>query len=317
MGRPTAVDEMPLREQVVIEPFDKWALDFVGPIAPMSRKKKYILVCTYFVTKWVEAKALYQATEKSVIEFIYEEIFTHFGVPHEIVTDQGAQFTSKLMKELTDRYGIKHCKSSPYHPQANGQVESTNKVLEAILTKTIHLHHRDWADRLPESLWAYRTTWRNTTGHTPYELVFGKQILLPIEFQVHTFRLTTELGLDLSEAQKQRVMQLNELGEMRQDALQRTILVQNQRSKWHDKYIKKKHFQPGDWALLFDSKYKTFKGKLTTRWLGPYEVETVFNNGAVKIKTIDDSQNSFVVNGHRLKSVQQTVVKRRFLTRSG
>jgi transposase InsO family protein len=156
------------------------------------------------------------------------------------------------MKELTDRYGIKHCKSSPYHPQANGKMESTNKVLEAILTKTIHLHHKDWADRLPEALWAYRTTWRNTTGHTPYELVFGKQILLPIEFQIHTFRLAAELGLDLSEAQKKRVMQLNELGEMRQDVLQRTILVQSQRSKWHDKYIKKNHFQPGDWALLFD-----------------------------------------------------------------
>jgi hypothetical protein len=205
------------------------------------------------------------------------------------------------MKEPTDRYRIKHCKSSPYHPQANGQVESTNKVLETILTNTIHLHHKYWVDRLPEALWAYRTTWRNTTGHTPYELVFGKQILLPIEFQIHTFRLVAELGLDLSEAQKQRVMQLNELGEMRQDALQRTILVQSQRNKWHDKYIKKKHFQPGDWALLFDSKYKTFKGKLTTRWLGPYEVETIFDNGSVRIKTIDDSQNSFVVNGHRLK----------------
>jgi hypothetical protein len=119
--------------------------------------------------------------------------------------------------------------------------------------------------------------------------------------------------LDLSEAQKQRVMQLNELGEMRQDALQRTILVQSQRSKWHDKYIKKKHFQPGDWALLFDSKYKTFKGKLTTRWLGPYEVETVFDNGSVKIKTIDDSQNSFVVNGHRLKVYNKPLSKDDFL----
>jgi hypothetical protein len=107
------------------------------------------------------------------------------------------------MRELTEKYGIKHCKSSPYHPQANGQVESTNKVLEAILTKTVQLHHRDWADRLPEALWAYRTTWRNTTGHTPYELVYGKQVLLPIEFQVRTFRIATELGLNLDEAQKQ------------------------------------------------------------------------------------------------------------------
>ena len=74
MGRPTAADQMPLQAQVQIEPFEKWGLDFVGPISPMSRKKRYILVCTDYVTKWVEAKALLRATEKSVIEFIYEEI---------------------------------------------------------------------------------------------------------------------------------------------------------------------------------------------------------------------------------------------------
>ena len=93
--------------------------------------------------------SLFRATEKSVVEFIYEEIFTRFGVPREIVIDQGTQFTPKLMKELTTKYAIRHCKSSPYHPQANGQVESTNKVLESILTKTIHLHHKNWEDRLP------------------------------------------------------------------------------------------------------------------------------------------------------------------------
>ena len=67
----------------------------------MSREKKYILICIDYVTKWVEAKSLLRATEKSVIEFIYEDIFTCFGVPHEIVTDQGAQFTSKPIKDLT------------------------------------------------------------------------------------------------------------------------------------------------------------------------------------------------------------------------
>ena len=72
----------------------------------MSHKKKYILVCTDYVTKWVEAKALFRDTEKHVVEFIYEEIFTRFGVPRAIVTDQGTQFTSKLMQELTMKYGI-------------------------------------------------------------------------------------------------------------------------------------------------------------------------------------------------------------------
>ena len=106
MGRPTSSDQMHLQPQVTIEPFEKWALDFVGPISPMSRKNKYILVCTDYVTKWVEAKDLFRAIEKLVVEFIYEEIFTWFGIPREIVTDKGTQFTSKLMKELTTKYGI-------------------------------------------------------------------------------------------------------------------------------------------------------------------------------------------------------------------
>ena len=71
-------------------------------------------------------------------------------------------------------------------------------------------------------------TWRNTTGHTPYELVYGKQVLLPIEFQVKTFRMAAQLGMNLDEAQKQRILQINELDDIRQDALQITMLIQNQ-----------------------------------------------------------------------------------------
>jgi hypothetical protein len=81
MGKPTASDEMHLQAQVVIEPFEKWALDFVGPINPMPRRRRYILVCTDYVTKWVEAKDLYSANEQSVVDFLVEDIFTCFGVP--------------------------------------------------------------------------------------------------------------------------------------------------------------------------------------------------------------------------------------------
>jgi len=118
-----------------------------------------------------------------------------------------------------------------------------------------------------------------------------------------------QLGLNLNEAQKQRIMQLNELDEICQDVFQHTILVQNQRSKWHDKFIKKKHFQPDDWGLLFDSRFKIFKGKLTSRWLGPYGVCIVFENGLVKNKTIDENAISFVVNGHRLKVYHKPITK--------
>ena len=80
-------------------------------------------------------------------------------------------------------------------------------------------HHKDWEDRLPEEIWVYMTTWKNTIGYSPYELVYGRQVLLPIEFQIKTFRTTSEIVMDLSESQQQRLNQINELDEMRQDAI--------------------------------------------------------------------------------------------------
>jgi len=130
------------------------------------------------------------------------------------------------------------------------------------MTKTVATNRKDWVDKLNEALWAYRITWKNTTGFTPYQLVYGKEVMLPIEFQIHTYKLAAELGIDLSEAQQERIMQLNQLDEMRQQAVQRTTMIQQQRRQWNDKLIKKKEFQVGEWALLFDLKLKYYKNKL-------------------------------------------------------
>ena len=89
MGQPNRLDQMPLQPQLVVEPFDRWALDFVGPISPHSKQKSYILVCTDYMTKWVEAVALVKANDQAVIHFLYGEIFTRFRVPKEVVTDGG------------------------------------------------------------------------------------------------------------------------------------------------------------------------------------------------------------------------------------
>jgi hypothetical protein len=68
----------------------------------MSRRRRYILVCTDYVTKWVDDKALYSTNEQYVVDFLFEEIFTRFGVPREIVIEQGTQFTSNLVKSITE-----------------------------------------------------------------------------------------------------------------------------------------------------------------------------------------------------------------------
>ena len=115
MGKLVPLNEMPLQPQSLIEPFEKWVLYFVGPINPPSRKKGYILVCTDYVTKWVEYKTHSFATENVVVSFLFEDIFTLFGVPREIVIDQGTQFTSKLVQKIMEEYKIKHRNSTPYH----------------------------------------------------------------------------------------------------------------------------------------------------------------------------------------------------------
>jgi transposase InsO family protein len=126
-----------------------------------------------YMTKWVEAEAFPNETEEVVIKFIFK-LFVCHGLPREVITDGGSQFTTHRIITTLDNYHIRHRITSLYHPQENGQVESTNKVLEAILTNTVSTNRQNWASELPNALWAYYTTWSNTTGYSSYHLVYGK-----------------------------------------------------------------------------------------------------------------------------------------------
>ena len=93
-----------------------------------------------------------EETKHVVSDFLFKYIFARYGSPREIVSDGGVQFTSHMIARLMKDHGIKHRVTSPYHHQVNGQVESMNKVLENILTKTVARHHRDCAEKLLEAL---------------------------------------------------------------------------------------------------------------------------------------------------------------------
>ena len=81
-------------------------------------------------------------------------------------------------------------------------------------------------------------------------------------------------------------------------SIERTSIVKKQRAKWHDQCIRRNPFKEGEWDLLYESIFKTFKGKLRTRWQGPYEIETIYNNGTVQLNTIDDEGSLLMANGH-------------------
>ena len=119
--------------------FSKWGIDFVGPIKPLAwhTHAKYIIVATDYLTKWAEAKATTKNDARTTAKFLYEEIFTRFGLPLEIVLDRGVHFVNEIIEFMMSEFLISHKKSAPYHPQANGQAKSTNKTLYTALTKVV------------------------------------------------------------------------------------------------------------------------------------------------------------------------------------
>jgi hypothetical protein len=89
-----------------------------------------------------------------------------------------------MMSELTEKLGLRHENSTPYYPQANGQVEAINKFLITMLRRMIGIHKTSWHTMLFSSLWAYRTSVKSTTGFTPFQLVYGVEAILPIECEI-------------------------------------------------------------------------------------------------------------------------------------
>ena len=149
------------------------------------------MVATEYVTKWAKAMATKAYDAKTVAKFIYENIITRFGCPKELVSDHGTYF-SNIIEQLTNRFLIKHQKTTPYHPRASGQTEKTNGILCKISTKMVQGSNTVWDARLYDALWAYRCAFKVTTKFTPFQLVYRLEAILPIELEVQSLRIALD-----------------------------------------------------------------------------------------------------------------------------
>ncbi|KAL3681519.1 hypothetical protein R1sor_024475 [Riccia sorocarpa] len=230
------------------------------------------------------------------VQFLHQNIISRFEVPITIITDNGTHFVNDAVAELAEAYGIEHRLSTPYHPQTNGQVERTNGILVNVLKKTVALNPTDWDRKLIGALWAYRTTYKVTTGHTPFQLVYGQEVILPVEFLIPTLQaLTSYHPPGMSELSKgeecqenlsvdpitERVHVLHQLTEKRIQALYTQYVIQARRKQQFDQKVKHRDIRPNDLVLKYNDKISRFPAKFATKWLGPYWVQEVFDNGTV------------------------------------
>ncbi|GKV30660.1 hypothetical protein SLEP1_g39449 [Rubroshorea leprosula] len=171
-------------------PFAQWGLDLLGPFMTGVGGVTHLIVGVDYFTKWVEAQALSSLTSKKVEDFVFSSIIYRYGIPSQIVADNGTQFNCSSFQDFCSSYGIKLQFTSVYHPESNGMVESVNKcILEGIKSR-LEQHKAKWVDELNNVLWAYRTTSRTATGETPYHLAFGIEAVIPIEIGVPSFTVT-------------------------------------------------------------------------------------------------------------------------------
>ncbi|GER42984.1 pol polyprotein [Striga asiatica] len=258
-------NEMPLVNNVHVEMFYVWGIDLMGPF-PKSFGFEYILLAVDYVSKWVEAIPTRTCDAKMVIKFLQGHVLSSHPIS-----------------------------STDFRPGRN-----EHKQIKTILEKTVNLSRKDWSSRLDDALWAQRTTYKGVLGMSPFWLVYGKACHLPVEIEHKAFWAMKRMNLDLDAARRERMWQLSELEELRNEAYENSEIYKDKVKKLHDSTIVRKNLIPGMKVLLFNSRLCLFPGKLKSRWSGPYLVDEVLTLGAVRLRN-PANDDLFVINGQRVK----------------
>ena len=269
-------------------PWQRVAVDLVGPMPETSRGNRWILVLVDHFTRWQDALAIPDATAPVVAATLDERVFCYMGLPEQIHTDQGAQFESQLMTELCQLWGVDKTRTTPYHPQANGMVERNNKGLgDSLRALLLGRGQGEWDILLPQLLRAYRGTPHTTTGETANMMMLGRELRLPDQLQ-------QQPPPEEASPRHEFVIEMKDRLEQAHEAL-RQLQIKTRQDDQEEPLL----FAPGDMVWLHNRRRK--KGdshKLQPKFVGPYHVLEAYDNHTYKIERQGQSS---VQNEVRLK----------------
>ena len=301
---PPAKLRAPLQLEPAVRPLQRVAMDIMGPLPETSRGNKYILVIADYFTKWSEAYPIPNMEAITVAKCLVNEFICRFGVPEQLHSDQGRNFESKVIKNICDLLQIRKTRTSPYHPQSDGLVERFNRTLLNLLSIAVVDAEHDWDVQLPLLLFAYRTSMHETNGVTPFEMVFGREVVLPehlmFNLPVSTKQVLQE-GVEYVDYLKKRFQLVHQY--VRQNAQKG---MQRQKTGYDQKENTRCVFRKGDHVWLYTPAVPKGKSpKFHRPWQGPYQVLKKKGEVTYDIRRLAHPRKRLIVHYNRLKPFLQ------------
>lgn len=231
---------------------ERIAVDLMGSLNETERSNCYILVVQDYFSEWVEAYPVPNEQAVTVAEKIASEWLCRYGAPQCLHSDQGTNFESAVFQGMCELLGIDKTRTTPFHPQSDGQVERFNATLQKILATTAECCHWDWDVMTPYAVMAYRAAKHSSTGLTPNMMLFGREITEPVD-------LVADLPPDAenSNTHPQYVQQLREQLELSHQLAREALGKSVERAKRQsDKNICQAQHKVGDavWYLIKGTK---------------------------------------------------------------
>jgi putative transposase len=261
------------------EPNQRIHADLFGPLKTSEKGKKFILVITDAFTKYVELVATENKEADTIANHIFNNWICRFGIPVELVTDQGKEFTAQVCSRLWSKLEMIHSTTTARHPQTNAQAEVVNKTIARYLSAFVDESTLDWEAYLPALMFSYNTSFHRAIKTSPFFLTYGMQPNIPKDFNID-YKVDTATDV-MSKLQLARYLANKHIENAQSSAKQH-----------YDQNVKKQHFYKNQPVLLDEHYYLNRNQKIAPKFTGPHlitqlkgdtNVELLLNNGKTTI----------------------------------
>jgi hypothetical protein len=278
-------------------PFETIGMDITGPFTTTRLGNKSILVFTDHFTKWVEVFAIQGQDAETIAKHYVEGVICRHGAPRKVISDRAKNFIGHVMEEINTLLGVKHAKTSGYHPQTNGVTERFNKTLLAMLSMYVSAHQKDWDVYLPYVAFAYNTSVHSSTNETPYFLMHGRDPYIIADQQ--QLAITETEFKDVPEYRQHLVSALTRI---RQEVNEYKSKIEQQRDIVMNEERIKHPFKLGDLVWLYTKHVKKgLSPKLISPWHGPFRIIDLPFETNARLARLDGKPFKQLVHVTRLK----------------